>query len=301
MILGHQKQWQFLKAMAERESFPHAYLFSGPEKLGKKKIALEWISLMLGQDLQKKSHPDLVLIEPEELDSKKTSTAKQEIKIDQIKDLIWKLSLKPSLASLKTAIIDGAHLMNQEAQTALLKTLEEPKGSTLLILITDKAQYLFPTILSRVQSLKFYPTEKAEIRKYLEEQKIPQNQAEEILEFCQGRPGVVIDFINDSQKIKVFEQRIKELQKVITSSLAFRFKYAKDISQESKTLKETLDIWLNYFRNILLSRLEKGDNPKGYSSRKLGKILKFIQKINFLISTTNVNSRLALENLMLEF
>lgn len=285
-ILGHRKQWEVLKKSAETGKISHAYLFAGQDKLGKRKVALEWISLLFKKDIQKGQHPDLILIEPTE----------REIQIGQIRDLIWKLSLKPYSAPLKAAIINEAHSMNQEAQTCLLKTLEEPRGQTLLILISDRAQYLFPTILSRVQTLKFYPVKKEEIKNYLQKQGILEKEAEEISKVSLGKPGVAMDYISDPKKLANFQEKIKELNKISNSELVTRFQYAKNLSQNPQELKEILDIWLNYFREIMLSRIQQG----GRDLARLKNILNRIQTTKFLISTTNVNPRLTLEILMLE-
>ena len=64
MIIGHQKQWQFLKKSVELGKISHAYLFSGQEKLGKKRIALEFVKLINGRNFDL-GHPDLILIKPE--------------------------------------------------------------------------------------------------------------------------------------------------------------------------------------------------------------------------------------------
>ena len=71
MILGHQQQWKILKDISQNNNFSHAYLFTGKEKLGKKKLALEWISTIFRENLQTKRHPDLILVEPEVLLSSK--------------------------------------------------------------------------------------------------------------------------------------------------------------------------------------------------------------------------------------
>ena len=159
LIIGHQKQWQYLKKLAETDKLPHALLFYGQEKLGKKTFALEFVKWLLKDDIEKRQHPDFIFIEPEE----------KEIKISQIRELIWRLSLKPSLAPLKAAIINQAHCMNQEAQSCFLKTLEEPKGKTVLILVSEYPEALFPTILSRLQKIRFYPPKLAEMDDYLKE------------------------------------------------------------------------------------------------------------------------------------
>lgn len=297
MIIGHQKQWQFLKKSAEREKLSHAYLFSGQEKLGKKTIALEFIKFLFGQDPQNPPHPDFILVEP----------IAKEIQISQIRDLIWKLTLKPLLAPLKVALIDQAHLMNKEAQNCFLKTLEEPKGKTLLILITEYPEILFPTILSRVQKLRFWPVKKSEIESYLKSQGISEKETREITRISMGRPGIAVDFVKSPQKLEARKKIIKELVEIIHSDLVYRFQYAKELSKDFQNLKETLDIWLSYFRDLLLERclvfplkLSDRENERAPSFLKLKNILKQIQSTNFLISTTNVNPRLALEILMLE-
>lgn len=314
MIIGHQKQWDFLKKTAETAEFSHAYLFSGLEKLGKKTLALKWVSFLFGQSVENlTNHPDLIFIKPLPPDSdkftvdqddkssslpsfrKQGSVAKEEIRISQIKDLIWRLSLKPALAKIKAAIIDNAHLMNREAQTCLLKTLEEPRGETLLILISDKPQELFPTILSRVQIIKFYPVNNQEIKDYLKKQQIDEKDLEEISEIAWGRPGIAVDFVSNSQKINLFREKIKEIEKISKADLAFRFQYVKELSTDPQKTRETLDIWTSYFRKKLINATSSRQ-----STSELRKILNFLQKTNFLISTTNVNSRMALDALMIE-
>ena len=91
---------------------------------------------------------------------------------------------------------------------------------------------------------------------------------------------------------------IAELLEIIRQEMVLRFAYAKKLAEEPKRLKEILETWLGYFREILISAVH--NHNKEYSLAKLSKILKLIQTTDFLIATTNVNARLALEILMLE-
>jgi DNA polymerase-3 subunit delta' len=278
-IIGHQKQIKFLQKMAKSGKIPHALLFSGQDCLGKKTIALHFISQLFGENPL--FHPDFILIEP----------IKKQIQIDQIRELSRRLSLKPMKAPLKTAIIDKAHSMNEEAQNCFLKTLEEPRGNTLLILITEYPNFLLPTIISRCEMIKFYPVETKEIRKFLSEKKILKEETEKIVGFSLGRPGQVFDFLENPEKLKEQETKIKELIKICNSPLFKRFQYAKELSV-NESLKEILNIWLIYFREALISQKNVA---------KIKNILKVLQRVIFLMSTTNINQRLALEILMLEF
>ena len=321
VIIGHQKQLNYLKRMAESGKIPHALLFSGEAQLGKKTIALEFISWLFGGNPL--LHPDFILIEPQakhpeaERSSLRGSPApssalvRGQIQIGQIRDLAFRLSLKPIKAPLKATIIDESHSMTPEAQNCFLKTLEEPKGNTLLILITQLPHFLLPTIVSRCQSIKFYPVKNDEIERYLKNQEglsdreVEENEfssspfavareIEEILKISQGRPGRAVELASSKEKFEFYKKRMKELANLFNSNLSSRFQYAKEISTK-ENLQEILEIWLNYFRNIFIK------NCSTTSLEHLENILQQIQRTIYLISTTNVNPRLALEILMMNF
>jgi len=325
-ILGHQKIWQFLKKSVQSEKISHAYLFSGQSGLGKKTLALEFTKLLNCQNsnflekpcrvcstckaIDKGIHPDLLLISP----------LHQKIQIGQIRDLIWYFSLRPHSAPFKVAIIEQAHLMNQEAQNSFLKTLEEPKGNTILILISEFPQMLLPTILSRVEKIKFYPVSLREIEDYLKEQGATTEQVKELSFFSSGRPGLAVDFFLNPEKLENQKQKIAKLNKIIASDLPYQFQSTKELAKEPN-LKEILEIWLIYLRRILISKMNIRTRPSdscslfiselkfqnnknstlNFSFRKLQNILKSLQNIFFLTSTTSINKRLALEIFMLQF
>jgi len=323
MIIGHRNQWNFLVKAAELDRLSHAYLFYGQERLGKKTLAVEFVKYLNCEkvifskpraraglaaepcqicrncrDIQKRAHPDFILIEPK----------RKEIQISQIRDLIWKISLRPYSAVFKVAILDKAHLMTKEAQNCFLKLLEEPKGKALLILISEYPEILLPTILSRVQKLRFSLVRSTEIENYLIEKGISGEKAKYLSQLSLGEPGAAINFLSDPQKLEEQKKLISDLIQINNADLAFRFQYAKKLSEKSfdvskNSIKEVLDIWLRYLRSIFLSRLGKQVKVKDfnqYSLPKLGKIIKLLQSINFLLATTNINSRLALEILLLE-
>ncbi len=342
MIIGHQKQWNFLKKSAELGQVSHGFLFFGQEQLGKKKIALEFVKVLNCQNtstnkkpcqvcyscqsIEKLQHPDLLLVEPQG----------KEIQISQIRDLSQRLFLRPFQSFFKAAILDQAHLMNQEAQAALLKTLEEPKGNTVLILVTEYPEMLSPTILSRVQKIRFHPVKREEIESYLSQKGLSQDKIRLISSFSLGRPGTVIDFLLKEEKLEDERQKLTNLIKIISpdSDLASRFQYVKKIIQQIQDLSknkttpslrseslapsfsqnsgitEILESWLRYFREFLLLKvgaLSVSDSYpefqkilKRYSVSKIKEIIKTLQKIIFSLSTTNINSRLALEIIMLE-
>lgn len=281
MIIGHEKQKLLFKKMISSAKIPHALLFSGPDRLGKKTIALKLISDVFKQELS--NHPDFSFIEPEG----------KKIHIKQIRELNWKLSLKPSRAPILGAIIDQAHLMTREAQHAFLKTLEEPKGKSLIILVTAHERLLLSTISSRCEIVKFYLVEKKKISNFLAKKGISIQKIEEINQASLGRPGVALDFLSNPQKLKEQKQRKKDLAKALKSPLFVRFQYAEQLAK-NENLKDILIVWLAYFREKLFSAKEPS------FLKKTKNTLSLIEETIFLLSTTNINPRLALEVLMLE-
>ena len=169
-IKGHKSQTELLARGLEKGNLAHAYVFAGPSGVGRKNIARELAAEMLemggrgikgvkgerdGDGVFSREagprfawHPDLLEIHGE-----------GGIKIEQIRELIYKLSLKPYSAPNKVAIIDSSDQMTTEAANALLKVLEEPKSHTYIFLITNTPQRLPKTILSRCQKITFGPSE----------------------------------------------------------------------------------------------------------------------------------------------
>lgn len=301
-IVGHKIQREFLKKSFENSRVSHAYLFSGVDGLGKKTVALEFVRLINDQkkDLSK-NHPDLIMIEPQ-----------PSIQISQIRNMQKALSLKPFSAPFKIAIIDEAEKMTAQAQNCLLKTLEEPKGQAILFLISSNPEMLFETVRSRVQSLEFYPLSLEEMKDFLKS-KTSLSNLEKLVFISEGRPGKALDFLENPEKLEAWWQMFEDIQKLVDSNISSRFKYLDDFFQENNS-KEFLNIFLRYFRLILLSRcsvLPKISSPKtskfeiadgfnkSYSLERIKDIIKLGEKIRFLVSNTNINRKLALETLFL--
>jgi DNA polymerase-3 subunit delta' len=281
MIFGHKKQWNYLMKMAKERRIPHALLFVGQEGIGKKKVAFEFAKFLLKKEPI--SHPDFIFVEP----------VNNLISIEQIRDLIWKLSLKPISSDFKIAIIDDAHSMGQDSQNCFLKKLEEPENS-IIILITPYPNLLFPTILSRCQKIKFYPLSKSEIKNFLIEKKLDEEKAEKIAKICQGKIGKAISFL-DSKNYEDFERKVKEFEKILNSPLYLRFNFVKNLLEEND-LKKTMEIWFYFLREKLIEFLKRKD----LKIKRMIRSISLLEKIYYLIFTKNVSKRLALEILMLE-
>jgi len=148
-MIGHKKNWDILLKEANNQRLSNAYLFYGISGIGKKEMALAWVSTLFSLKLP---HPDLYLIAPE-----KTS-----ISIDTLRNLKSSLERKAFSAPLRVVIIDEAHTMTPAAANSILKILEEPPHDLLFILIAPSLFRILPTIRSRCRKLFFSLTESEE-------------------------------------------------------------------------------------------------------------------------------------------
>ncbi|MFA5013889.1 MAG: DNA polymerase III subunit delta' [Candidatus Paceibacterota bacterium] len=303
-IIGHAKQRQVLTKMGREGNLPHALLFAGPAKIGKKQVALELAKSLFCEaatppcencyscrKINEMAFPDLsiVSVEPET----------KEIKIEQIWNLSERLALKSYGNSYKVGIIDDAHLMNASAQNALLKTLEEPKGQSLIILITNFPDMLLATVRSRAQIVKFSLVPKAEIEKHLIKLGAKEDQAKEITILSSGQIGKAIDFFKDPEKMKLFTRTIKEIEHLCHAGYSERFAYAKQLIDSTEDLDEVLEIWERFFRREMLFK-ETGNKSKlDYSITGLVAIIRGVERLKYLINNTNINKKMALENLLI--
>jgi DNA polymerase-3 subunit delta' len=279
MIIGHQKQKDFLKKIAKEDG--RSMLFTGSQFLGKKTIALDFLSLIFNE--KPDQHPDFILIEPE----------KGRITIDQIRELSQRISLKPIRSQSFGVIIDQAHLMNRAAQNCFLKTLEEPKSNSFIILVAEYPKLLLPTIISRCEMVKFYPVPRNLIKNYLEKRGLSSDKIKKILDISLGRPGKAIEYLEKPEKLKEREKTIQELVKIIKSPLSDRFDYVKVLAKKDN-LEEVLTIWLAYLRKKFIESGEK-------KALRFKEVLSAIEKTIYLIVNTNTSRKLALEALVIKF
>lgn len=307
-IIGHQKQWEFLKKTADSGKVSHAYLFYGPSQIGKKRVAIEFAKYLNCQrrDIKNQAcqvcqtcyqieagvHPDLVFVSPAE--------GKSSIAIEQIRELKTRISFSPLDNGYKIAMIDQAHLMTHDAQSALLKQLEEPKGRTVIILISEYSHNLLPTVLSRCQGLRFCLVPPSLIKKEFSKEDVKKEGFDTDL-VALGKPGIIFNYLLSPELGLEREQRVKEIAELKEEDFYHRFRYAEKLSKQND-INEVLEIWLNYFRGLMQKILEDHQEAhlSSWNLSDIRKIIHSIQNLQRLISSTNINTRLALELFLME-
>lgn len=193
----HEPQWLQLQQSVDQGRLPHALLFSGASGLGKERFALSFAQSLLCSDRDKSGqpcgkcrncqlmssghHPDFQWVRPDE-DSKSG-----EIKIESIRRFTDSAGLTTHSANYKVIAIQPAHRMTNGAANSLLKTLEEPTSSTVILLLTDQPARLLPTIRSRCMSLLFRPPEQESALNWLSD-KVKYGDPSLLLALANGAP-----------------------------------------------------------------------------------------------------------------
>ena len=257
----------FLESVIQKKRINTAYLFSGPNGVGRKLTALRFLEGLLndGQTsikdrrrLETCNHPDLLWIEPTYKNQGKLITKSKSkenefnektppiIRLEQIREVTSFLGKKPIEAKLGMVVIDGVETMAEAAANALLKTLEEP-GNGVLILITSRPEKLLQTILSRCQLIPFYPLNKDDFKKVIIKQandSISEMELKKVFNekelniLSNGSPGSLIENIKMWNDIpNNLWPRLKDLPQKSIDSLSL----AKDITE---TMNVEQQIWL---------------------------------------------------------
>lgn len=251
-ILGQNSSIAVLRRSLVSGRIAHAYLFSGMEGCGKKKTALAFVeAVFCGKEegcgtcsscrkIAAQQHPDLHLIEPDG----------QFIKIDQIRELQNVLAYRPYEAPKKACIINGAERLNPAAGNALLKTLEEPPGNALLILITSQNSMVLPTILSRCQSLEFNSIPQDIIEEYLIKDGFPHGPARIAATLAGGSLKRALEMGRDHDLTgrRDFLERVASLS---LHDIASLFAAAEEFAREKDTVMDLLELLTSFLRDIL--------------------------------------------------
>jgi len=258
-IIGQPQAIALLEAAIAKERIAPAYLFSGPEGVGRA-LTARWFArlvLSLPETRSLANHPDFLWVEPTyqhkgQLLTEKAAEAEglkrkspPQIRLEQVRDIAQFLSRPPLQASRSLVVVERSQTMAEGAANALLKTLEEP-GRATIILIAPSAESLLPTLVSRCQKIPFYRLSMAQIKQILQQtgNEIICDRPE-ILSMSQGSPGNAIVAWEQLQAIP--ETLLSQLSSPPTS-LRQALTLAKEIARE---LDSPQQLWLiDYLQQI---------------------------------------------------
>ena len=319
-IGGQEKAITILRHALRNDRLAHAYLFIGPEGVGKRLTALTLFKAMNCQSppepgdccekcpscvkVNSSNHADFIVVEPEG----------ETIKIDQIRAMQKRLHFRPMEGGRRACILDSADCLNDAASNALLKTLEEPPQETHLFLITSRPHKLLPTILSRCQWVKFRPLSPGQIAQILQKaQGLEKEKAHFYASLAGGSVGQAValsdrvDFQKRLDWLRVFSHLHQKSAEEV-------FETCERLAKEEEEIGDLLNLWKIWVRDLVVLKVQGEKANAGLinhdllpaaekdaariSFERLEGIFGLISEIQRSLAF-NVNKQLALETLML--
>lgn len=324
-IVGHEHSIDILRRVLAAQQVRHAYLFAGPQRIGKTLLAQRFAQTLLctgGADPQVApldpcnaclacrkvlhgNHPDVhIIARPPD---------KQAILIEQVRELQSDSARRTLEGRHNIFIIQDAQDMNLQAANCLLKTLEEPEHDVVLLLTVPDAGLLLPTILSRVQLIPMQLLTSTQIKNALVERwEVESDEAELIASLAAGRMGWAVQAVEDDEMLDERKEQLEMLAKIPTTSRVQRFDLVQHLGTDVEKVRSLLDLWLLWWRDLVLAANNSLDLTVNVDMRDLLKAqaskissMEAERMVRTILQTMealdqNVNTRVALEVLMLD-
>lgn len=317
-VIGHEWAVEHLARALRHGRTRHAYLLTGPARIGKTRLALAFAAALncTGDSppcgecracklTLKAAHPDVTIVEAEG----------GSLKIEAVRELQQVLALRPYEGRYRIAILRHFHEATLQAEDALLKTLEEPAPSAVLILTADNADLLLPTIVSRCQPLHLRPLPIATVRAALERERgVDPETAQTLAQLSAGRIGWALAACEDPTERATRDDAIATLTAALQGTRRERFDRVERMAFDKPTLLTWLDYWQGFWRDVLLvacgsqAPLINADHTPAIRAlaERAGRdaaqrALESTRRTIEHMTKTNVNVRLALEVLMLDY
>jgi DNA polymerase-3 subunit delta' len=259
-LIGHEWAVDLLRQHVARGELRHAYLITGPAGVGRRTLALRLAQAINCPQPAAPGEPcgacrTCLQIEGMRYADLNVIQAENEggvLKIDQVREVLRTVSLKPFQSPYRVAVFLRFHEANANAQNALLKTLEEPPGHALLLLTADNAEQLLPTVVSRCETLRLRPLPVDDVTNFLSARGTPDGQARLLAHLSGGRPGYALRLLSDPSALSFREERLAEFRALMGSSRRAKFAAAEKLARDRDALRRVLLIWSAYWRDVLL-------------------------------------------------
>ncbi len=282
---GHPGAVRLLSGAVEIERTSHAYLFTGPERTGRKTLAMDLaraVNCIPVPDLfgnvplppcgacspcdriARSLYADVRVIDvdtplpsPQKASGQGSAggRSRNTIGIEHVGELQREASLKPFEGRCRVFIIDGAETMTPEAANRLLKTLEEPADSVLIVLVAPSSTQLPQTVVSRCQHVKLRLVAAGVIERMLVERfNAGPDTASALARAARGRPGWAIDALRDPTAMDRRNQTALRIFSALTGDIEERFRYARDVSstfrRDRAAAMDEIGAWLEWWRDV---------------------------------------------------
>jgi DNA polymerase III delta' subunit len=327
-IFGQETAIDWIRSAYSADRLPHGLVFAGPTGVGKGTTARALAALFLCEHpksatpcgkcpscvvFEAGNHPDYHVISKEHIRyHDKTGKSKGiDLSIHVIRpELIEPAGRKAVMGRGKMFVIEQADLMNPQAQNSLLKTLEEPAGRTLIVLLTDQSGALLPTIRSRCQLVRFAALDEDLVKKELQRRGIDSQLASEAATLSRGSLGIALKWIEDGV-VEPARELIEQVDsafngappadlpgwlKKAAESYAQKQLDRDELASKDQATREGLSLYLVIAGEHLRRRLAEQDEPAEFE-RACAAIDAIVRTEGYL--DANVNTAIALQQLSL--
>ena len=323
-LIGHEWAVEMLRQHILNDSLRHAYLITGAPGLGRRTLALRLTQTLTCanpiapaepcgecrscKQVDVMQYPDLTVVQAEKEGGV--------LPVERIRAVRQNLVLKPYQGKYRVVLFLRFQEANASAANALLKTLEEAPAHGILLLTSDTSEQLLPTIVSRCEIMRLRPLPVERIEMALKKRGFSDNISKLVAHLSGGRPGAAFRLAGDEEALKFRERRLDDLKKMISAARVEKFELAEKMTnrknEASERVRETLQIWSSYWRDVLVAATDASAPLVNVDRReeilslaKRGGIEEARLAVNGMESAIeriemNVNARLLLEVTLLE-
>jgi DNA polymerase-3 subunit delta' len=292
-IIGHDSIKEHLQNAIQTGKVSHAYIFHGEEGMGKKLLASAFAKTLQCAEggirpcckclscmqMDTGNQPDVIWVTHE----------KMSISVDDIREQVnGDIRIKPFSSPYKVYIIDSAEKLTEQAQNALLKTLEEPPEYAVILLLVNNINLILPTILSRSVVLNLKPVDKSLIREFLmEKHQVPDYMADMAANFSGGNVGKAIKYASSEEFERKKEDVLHILRYIDEMELYEVIAGIKTISENKPAIEDYIDLMLLWYRDVLMLKATKDPN-----------LLLYKNEFSFIKKQANLCSYEQIENII---
>jgi DNA polymerase-3 subunit delta' len=304
-LIGHDSVLNSLEKDIEGGNLSHAYLFAGPDDIGKYAAGKRMAHILQCKDnfcgtcdicreIEKGYHADTI----------EMGNNGESIKIEKIREIIEKLNMT-KVSKYKILLMQNIERMTPASSNALLKTLEDPPENVVFILTASRVKEILATILSRVRILKFRRLNDEDLKALLQKHypMTDDSMVDTVCSFAQGRPGKALSLMENPDIYGAYRKMYEDIEMLLAKpDKAAQFSYVGQLAVDAKESEgeDLVGEFLEIFQAVIRKQMLMNVNGKSviFPLEKCVGLLQNVQDTKQMLKR-NINKRLLLENLML--